>query len=42
MKTPYIIENIIIVICFTILSITFEKWWIVLLGALFLNIEKKK
>ena len=42
MKTPYIIENIVIMLCFTTLSIVFEKWWIVLIGALFLNIEKRK
>ena len=42
MKIPYIIENIVIIVCFTTLSIVFNKWWIILVGALFLNFERHK
>lgn len=30
-----ILKNIIVIICFTILAIVFDKWWIVLFSALF-------
>lgn len=35
-----IIENIAIIIVFTILAITFKHWWIFLFSALFLNYSK--
>ena len=31
------IKNAVIVVCFTILAIVFDKWWIVFFSALFLN-----
>lgn len=36
----YLIYNAINIICFTILAILFNKWWIVLFAALFLLIPK--
>ena len=36
------IENIISLICFTVLAVVFEKWWIVLFSALFQTYFKKK
>lgn len=36
------IKNCITLICFTILAIVFNKWWIVLFSALFVvSVEKK-
>jgi len=32
-----VIENISWAICFTVLSIAFHKWWIVLFAILFMN-----
>ena len=38
-----LIKNSISIICFTVLSIIFNKWWIILFSALFLsNIQTKK
>lgn len=39
--TAYI-ENIVIIICYTILAVIFHHWWIILISALFLNIPKKQ
>lgn len=36
--TKYIIYNIINLICFTILTILFHKWWIILFALLFVLI----
>lgn len=37
------IKNIVTLICFTILAVVFNKWWIVLLSILFLsNVEWKR
>lgn len=36
----WVIENIVIIICFTILAIIFNHWWIIFIGALFLNFER--
>ena len=30
-----ILKNIIAIICFTILAVVFNKWWIILFSALF-------
>lgn len=38
----YIIYNIINLICFTILAILFNKWWVVLFAVLFLMIPTAK
>ena len=35
-------ENIIIMICFTIIAIWFDKWWIALLSILFTNTIEMK
>lgn len=35
-----VIKNIVSIICFTILSIVFNHWWIVLFSILFLTIFK--
>ena len=32
-----ILKNIIVIICFTLLSIEFQKWWIVLLSAILIS-----
>ena len=32
-----IIKNMVTIICFTVLAIVFNKWWIVFFSALFLN-----
>lgn len=38
-----VIENIITTICFTILAIVFNKWWLVLLSIIFyIGIETDK
>lgn len=42
MNKYYIIENIVIIICFTILSILFGKWWIIFFSVLFLNCHKAR
>lgn len=39
-KIALLIVNTIIIICFTILAIVFNKWWIILFSALFLYYEK--
>ena len=31
------IKNAVAIICFTVLAIVFNKWWIVFFSALFLN-----
>lgn len=31
------IKNAVVIICFTVLATVFNKWWIVLFSALFLN-----
>lgn len=36
------LENLGIFICFTILAIVFNKWWIVLISALFFTSFKTK
>lgn len=41
MKKEYIIENIITLVCFTVLSIVFGKWWIVFFSALFMNYVRR-
>ena len=35
------IKNSIVMICFTILAIVFDAWWIALFGALFMNDYKE-
>lgn len=37
-----LIKNSITLICFTILSIVFNKWWIVFFTAFFLTTTEKK
>ena len=37
MPKEYITENIITLICFTVLAVVFEKWWIVFFSILFFN-----
>ena len=32
-----VVKNIISIVCFTILSIIFKMWWLILLSLLFLN-----
>lgn len=36
------IKNIVAIICFTILAVVFNKWWIVLFSGLFLNSVEHK
>ena len=38
----FILKNIIAIICFTILAIVFNKWWIILFSILFLTTFKSK
>jgi hypothetical protein len=38
----YILYNIINLICFTLLAILFNKWWIILFAVLFLMIPSAK
>lgn len=38
----FIIKNIIAIICFTILAIVFNKWWIVLFSLIFLTYFESK
>ena len=35
------VKNIISLICFTILAVVFNKWWLVLLSVLFLSSVSK-
>ena len=37
-----ILKNIIAIICFTILAIVFNKWWIILFSIIFLTIIESK
>ena len=37
-----VIDNSIVLICFTILAIIFNKWWIVIFSALFMSSIKKE
>lgn len=37
-----LIKNSVVVICFTLLDIHFDKWWIVLFALLFLTIIDSK
>lgn len=38
MKTHLaIIDNMVVMICFTVLAIVFDKWWIVVFALLFMN-----
>ena len=37
-----VIINIVVIICFTALSIYFNQWWIVLFSALFMFKEEHK
>lgn len=37
-----VIKNIIVIICFTISSILFGKWWVMLFSALFLSSVERK
>lgn len=32
-----ILKNIVVIICFTVLAIVFNKWWIILFSLLFLT-----
>lgn len=34
------IENIFIIICFTIIAVYFDRWWVVLLAFLLMNSVK--
>lgn len=36
------IKNAVVIICFTVLAIVFNKWWIVFFSALFLNSVEHK
>jgi uncharacterized membrane protein SpoIIM required for sporulation len=36
-----IIHNILVLVCFTILAIAFNSWWIIFFSALFLDYFKK-
>lgn len=36
----WVIENIVTMICFTLLAIVFDCFWIVFVSILFLNIKK--
>lgn len=36
------IKNAVVIICFTVLAIVFDKWWIVFFSALFLNSVEHK
>ena len=36
----WVIENIVIMICFTLLAIVFDCFWLVFVSILFLNIKK--
>lgn len=36
------IENIIIIICFTILAIVFNKFWLIFVSVLFMSFVKDK
>lgn len=38
----WIIENIVIMICFTVLAVAFNHWWIILFSMIFLNFEKSR
>ncbi len=37
----WIIENIVIMICFTVLAVVFNHWWLVLISIIFVNYETK-
>ena len=37
MRWEAYLENIVITICFTVLAIVFNHWWIVLFGILLIN-----
>ena len=36
-----IVRDIVVIICFTILSISFDKWWIIFFSILFMTHWKK-
>ena len=36
------LNNAVALICFTVLAVVFNKWWIVLFSALFLDYYKNK
>lgn len=36
------LENIVIMICFTVLAVVFNHWWIVLFSAFFISTFKNK
>lgn len=38
----YLIYNILNLVCFTLLAIVFDKWWIILLALLFLCVPSSK
>lgn len=38
----WVIENIVIMICFTVLAIVFNRWWIIFISALFVNFPKNR
>ena len=37
-----ILKNIVAIVCFTILAITFNKWWIILFSLLFITMFESK
>lgn len=37
-----ILKNIIAIICFTILAIVFNKWWIIFFSVIFLTLFESK
>jgi len=39
-RIAMIIENLVIMVCFTVLAVVFNKWWIVFFSALFLSYER--
>ena len=41
-RIAMIIENSVIMVCFTVLAVVFSKWWIVFFSVLFFSYEKKK
>lgn len=40
-ELPYL-ENIVIMICFTILAVVFQHWWIVLFSIFFVNVPRSR
>ena len=41
-RIAMMLENAVTMVCFTVLAIVFQKWWIVLFSAFFISYERKK